>query len=336
MADSVQMFKEVRDTLDEVRLGKEVADGKKYPRPSHLVNREIVKIVTQHLKAQGEFFRAPSPMFFDRVLRRVINVVPGDGELRWMLRQFGFMPSERHSTLVEQALVGRAAVAPERALHRISCMKDSEVYINAGLGRMIKVTTEGIEEVDLGTGDVILLDPLIQEWPAFSDIQVLLDEMRPLIGTSCTELRPDLPLTQHLTTRWSKSSKITPEQAHQAYITRLLFSFSAASRVPLWPALLFSGEQNSGKSTGLELAQLSVYGRIPEGVQFPSTVEDLQLAAATSSLLAYDNMDGANLDAPRNASMADTLCLIATGGRLNAAASSPPQPSIPIRCGLIY
>jgi hypothetical protein len=314
-AQDVPEFSETKDMLDQFRLGKETGqDGKPVTRPTHLVNRDIVAIVRKFMLDRGEFFRSPTPMYFDRVKCRVINVVPGDGELRRVLRHLGFMPKEAHTAMVEASLVDMAAIAPERDLHHISYMSDSAIYINAGLGRMIRITEAAIEEVPLGTDDVILLDPEINDWPAFEELSSLIDELRPTVAESCTQLHPDLPLTQHLTTRWSLDSRITPEQAHQAFITRFLFIYSAASKVKTWCAQLFTGEQGSGKSTAIELSATTIYGKISEGSPMPTTVGDLQLSATTSSILALDNIDGANLDAPRNAAMADTLCLIATGG----------------------
>jgi hypothetical protein len=43
-----------------------------------------------------------------------------------MFRKLGLLPSEKHTALVEQALVDCAAVAEERTLHRISCIAVSE------------------------------------------------------------------------------------------------------------------------------------------------------------------------------------------------------------------
>jgi hypothetical protein len=84
---------------------------------------------------------------------------------------------------------------------------------------MLRITTNEIKVVPVGTDDVILLDPEDRVWPSYEEVlKPLIDEIAPVLGSTCTKLIPKLPLTQHLTTRWSTSSRLSVEQMRQIFI----------------------------------------------------------------------------------------------------------------------
>jgi hypothetical protein len=159
-------------------------------------------------------FRAPAPVYLDKERAVLIDMVPGYPALLERLRYLGLLANESHTTTVEKNLIVRAARSRERKVHHLSYMGDSAIYINVGRCRMLKITGENIEEVPVGTDDVVLIDTDGIKWPSLKKLRDHIDELQPSIGRTCTKLRPDLPLTQLLTTRWSKQSSTTPEQAH--------------------------------------------------------------------------------------------------------------------------
>jgi hypothetical protein len=195
--------------------------------------------------------------------------------------------------------------------------KRDRLYLNLGRGQMLRITVGQIEVVPVGTDDVILLDPEERVWPSYEKaLKPLIDEIAPVLGRTCTNLIPELPLTRHMTTRWSTSSKLTVEQMHQLFITRLMLIFSAASEVSLWPIVMFAGDQNSGKSTPGEKLMTLLAGEKTQGDLMSDDRTQLETSAANSAILLLDNVDGADLDSKKNGSTLDLLCLTATGGSL--------------------
>lgn len=307
----------VRDELDGVRRARRPGPDGKSPVvvPPHEVDEEIVRLVLAFFNSRGEFIRTRyATLFFDRIDKKIFNVREGDPELARILRDLNLQYRQKHTTMVIGTLVEYASLAPIRDLPKISFMTPEAVYINAGPSRMWKVTEDAIEPVALGHDGVILLDASIGEWPADEALLPLIEEMRPSVGRACCQLLPDLPLTQHLTTRWGLNYDLTPEQMHEFFIERLLFMYSAASVTDLWAYLVLTGEEGGGKSTGLSLPLSFVRGKLCPGRSMPPTKEDLALAAATSSILALDNIDDTNLASPKNAGMSNIFCNMATGG----------------------
>jgi len=81
-----------------------------------------------------------------------------------------------------------------------------------------------------------------------------------------------------------------------------------------FPILVVNGDQGSGKSS-ISLLVLRLIDPSHVGVQiFPGSAKDLAVAAQNSHVLAYDNLRGFK------ASMADLLCIAATGGAMSTRA----------------
>ncbi len=113
-----------------------------------------------------------------------------------------------------------------------------------------------------------------------------------------------------LTTRWSRSTALTPDQAQWFYLNHYFYRCVDAG-YSLKPILLLTGEQGSGKSTGIEVQLAVRAGRKVEPQALPEK-KDIGAAASTRSLLAWDNVDGID-----DTALSDTLCLIATSGDMD-------------------
>ena len=291
------------------------------PDPAHVVNQKVWNEVLEHFKASGRFLRDQrgNSLYLDEVRSKVIRMHPGDPELRLRLRQLKLLPREPHTRMVEDALVDYAARAKKQTVEMLSFMnkKRDGLYINLGRGQMLRITAGQMEVVPVGTDEVVLLDPEERVWPSYEEVlKPLIDEITQVVRSTCTELIPELPLTRHVTTRWSTSSKLRVEQMHQLFITRLMLMFSAASEVSLWPIVMLSGDQNSGKSTPGEKLLTLLAGEKTQGDLMSDDRTQLETSAANTPILLLDNVDGADLDSKKNGSTLDLLCLIATGGSL--------------------
>jgi hypothetical protein len=317
---TIASHSDVRKKLDVIRCGTVPnPNGKgERKRPAHLVNQDVLFTVHNHFESRGTMFQAPHPYYLDDEDHRLIHLSEDDPELAHLLLQLGLLPKEFHTTLVTRALIDMGRRAPSRTPHRISYMEDSAVYLRASPTLMIKVTTDAIEEVPIGTDDVILIADDLGDWPALSELQPHIDTLRPTVGTACTRLLPGLAFSDLLTSRWSHDSILTHEQAHQMFVTRVMF-LSAASRYSLWPLDVHTGDGESGKTTPLELLLTTFKGRVSLTKSLPGKERDLVASVTNSSILAYDNIDEARLDSPDKAAYSDLICQISTGAELDLA-----------------
>ncbi|MEG9437560.1 hypothetical protein JAO29_15525 [Edaphobacter sp. HDX4] len=313
---------QVRLYLDSLRLGFEIitdANGamKKIRRPAHLVNRDIFNVVHTHLEARGEIFAAPQPYYFDRIDHRLIRLLEGDANLAQLLRELGLLPTEPHTKLVSRALADIGNSAEHRTVHRLAFFGCDAIYIRATETTMLKVTATDITEVPLGTDDVILIADDLGDWPSLAELEPYLESLRPQMGTTCTQIRPDLPLAK-LTTRWADDCLLNAEQQWQMAFTRATFIF-AASRYSTWPILLLTGEGGSGKSTFFELLLSLLVGEPTILQSLPSQERSLVALLTKSSIAALDNVDGAGLDRPDRSSVNDLICQASTGAKISIA-----------------
>src|SRR5579883_1618656 len=299
--------------LNVLREGVEIRDGKTIRRPAHSVEQDIVKTVTDFLLARGEFFRAAYPYYFDRVAHELIRLDSATPELFRILREMGLLAGQKHTEIVTRNLRAIGDVASERTLHRFAFMGDTATYIRHSRATMLKITADTIEEVDLGTDGVILIANDLPDWPSLATLQPHIDDLHPQVGNTCTRLLPGLPMTDLLTTRWSQESVFRPEQAHQMFISWLLFPV-AASEYTLWPILVNTGPQNSGKSTPLELLIAAWHGRYIEATALPKKDRDLTASATNRSLLIYDNIDEVQARDYDN-----FICNLSTGAEVDLA-----------------
>ena len=308
---------ELKAELDEIRVGKEMCDGHLVRRPTHLVNRDVLGVALRHLQSRGEFFLAPYTYYLDREDHLLMQVSSKpDRDFGRLLRRLGLLADESHTSLVAKNLENIAQNSPVRRVHRISFMSDTAIYLYANPTQMTRISTDAIATVPVGTDNVVLIAEDNGGWPPLSELQPEIDRLRPLVDDSCTQLLPGLPLTDLLKTRFSRESIVSVEQAHQMFLTRILFMV-AASKYSLWPLTLFTGDQDTGKSTGLELLLTFLNGEPGYVKTMPNREGDLIASITNSSICAYDNIDGINFEAARFKVLSDYLCHIATGAKLD-------------------
>jgi hypothetical protein len=268
--------------------------------------------------ARAECFRSPYPYLFDRATNKVIRLEGKDPgpEFMHLLRLIRLLDTQKATKLIASNLRQIAEVSPKRKLYHLSYMSDDAVYLNAGGTTMIKITADSISEVPLGTDGVILIADDIGAWPPLSELKPLIEEMQPKVGTACTKLLPDLPMTQLLTTRWSHDDILSHDQNHQMFLTRFLF-IPAASKYPLWPLTLLKGEAGGTKSSGPEMILTFLRGEASLAQALPMKEDALIASITNRSYVVYDNIDSFGLDDPKLASYSDRLCHIATGAEID-------------------
>ena len=285
-------------------------------RPAkHKINRAIINACRNHLASRGKFFVAANiPYYLDEVVHRLYLVDARDNDFITLLRKWSLFDGEMITKLVANEIISHALGAPIHDVHRLSCMSATAIYIWASRSTMYRITSSTIEQVFIGTDDVVLINDDLADLPGLDSLRPHIDTIRPILGDSCTQLHPGLPITDIITSRWAKDAALAPDQAQQMFITRFLFMFSAASQTSLWPVTLSTGEQNSGKSTLYEIILTMLRGKLAEGKKLPSKVDDVVSSVSNTSYAVYDNADGAIFSRSSKDSLADIFCLIATGG----------------------
>ncbi len=305
------------DYIEQVRIGKrpDMIDGK--PKiisvPKHEVEQDVIDIVLWHLRSGGILFQSARPYYFCKREHRLYDLTTDVDAYLAKLRLHKGSPLH---TQVAASVRLAAKEAPERTLHKLSYFnkKALTVYIYTSPTTMVRVREFEIETVPLGTDDVILMAPDTRPWPTLDELRPYMDEMRSVLGQSCAEPRPGLPMTDLVTTRWGRAGHLTPYQAQRVFMQRWLFLYFASAYAEVWPFLFLTGETGSGKSTLLELWGAALHGIFIRLKSLPKP-QDLGTALASASLLFWDNVDrGFDSNAKKDPQFLDTVCQIATGG----------------------
>jgi hypothetical protein len=319
----VHTHREFRTILDLLRDGKASstpeadpfppAKGKTIKKSALMVNRDVYEwTLRDFLKPRGAFFRAPYPYYFDRVEHTLQRISPNpSGEFARTLRRIGLLAGETHTALIAKNVANVADLAPLRPLHHFAYASSDAIYLRQSPTTMLKITTDTIETVPLGTDEVVLIADDLADLPTIADLKPHMDALRPHVGRTCVSLIPGLPLTETLTTRYALNAAYTPEQARMMLIARFLF-LAVGSRYALWPILTHVGPQNSGKSTPYEIMLALLHGRRVAPTSIPAQPGDLIASATNRSIVVYDNVDDAD---PKKYN--DLFALVATGGEVD-------------------
>lgn len=308
---------DARRELQRIRNGRYLNEetGRPAYLPKWQIEVNVTDFVLKHLQARGRFFRNEGTSYYvDRVEHRLYPVGPDGSGLRPLLADLNLEWKGSHTSVVANAIATRAGDAdqtPEIPIHRLTYCDGKRSYIYQSPRSMLRISATGIDEVPLGKDGVILISDL-GDLPSLSDLQPLIDEIRPRLGDTCVRLRPDLPLTQHLTTRWSRDAYLSHDDLHQMFLTRVLF-MGVASLYPTWPLTVTTGPGGSGKSTASEMLTAMFSGSACELPGMPGKQDNFEVNISNCTLAMYDNADRAGLDKPANEGYADVVCGLATG-----------------------
>lgn len=285
----------------------------------HVGDYRLTDSVRKFCLSRGEFFRAPTPYFFDRVDRQVIPLTYDDVDACRFLSRLHLLRTQPDFNLIARDLERVGYSSPQRQRFSFFAKKDDAIYIHASPTSMFRITGDAIDVVDIGTDGVIMLPTSNQAIKPFGDlatIMPLIDALRPEIGDATITPTPRSAMSL-LTTRWAKESLISPAQAETVFLSRLLFC-PFAYDVMLWPLLLITGEQGSGKSSALELWASWMYGEVKTTPAMPADMRSLIASATNRPFLIYDNIDRVNFADPKS-EYSDVLCKLSTGGEIDQA-----------------
>ena len=193
------------------------------------------------------------------------------------------VPSANALTDAVNTLAGHAVF--DGAEHPV-CVRlggdDETIFVDLGRPdfQLVKITAAGWELVQAADAPV-----------RFVRREGLLELPQPIRGGSLTPLRGFLNV---------------PDEA--SWVLLLGFLVMCFRPTGPYPILVVNGEQGSAKSTMCRIVRAIVDPNVAPLRRPPKDVRDIVIAARNSRLLTYDNLSGLS------ASLADTLCSLATGG----------------------
>jgi hypothetical protein len=208
--------------LDIIRTGKYEVDGKTKTKAAHVIMTDVREYVVGHLRSRGFLFKAGGHLYyFDQVEHRLIELVRGGSKLTILLTKLHLEACSPATATIEKFLIARADASETREVYRLAYFTGTESYLRRTETSMLKITPATIEEVPLGTDDVFLIADDLADLPVLEELIPHMDRLRASVGTSCTQVLPDLPLAK-LTSRWDVKETLSPEQMWQTYFTRMI------------------------------------------------------------------------------------------------------------------
>jgi hypothetical protein len=318
--ESIVSFADRLDWLRERYVVEDDEQGERTRRelPRHEGDFRIVDNVRRFMIGRGQFFRAPLPYFFDRVEKKVYALTYEDKDFDRFLSRLRLLKTQPDHKVVAKDLERIGYSSREKKRYSFFAKVGDATYIYATATTMFKVTEDGVEVVDIGTDGVIVVPTTDQNIEPFCGLDVLkgyMDKFRSLIGKATISPIPESPMSM-LTTRWSKNSVIAPDQAQALFQARLLFC-AFSHEVLLWPLVLVTGQEASGKSALLEMWFTFLYGGIKQLPTLPADRRSFLASATNRQFFAYENIDRANLGDSRKTEYSDVMCRIATGGEID-------------------
>jgi hypothetical protein len=304
------LWPEVRAAVDSI-IVKTRQDDEPYPK--HVRDRELTDFIWSDLRKRAQLFNAPYPYAFLREERTLVNFCGDNADVAYLLRRYGFRPSQRDRSMVLKDLESRiTALMPSREAHRLGMMQNGAIYVNAGDSKIFMITPDTITSELNGVNDVVLLDDKLMPWPALTAENLsYMDEVRGMLNGAGMKFTPGTTLCKHLAAQWGQQ-EMTPDQAQQLYFSRIMFMWIANS-YSLWPIMLATGAQNSGKSTIFEKLAWLLYGGEKDAMGLPGTYRSLIATLTNSAFPIFDNLDGGRLDEKDQGQYLDAFCGVATG-----------------------
>ena len=278
-------------------------------------NARLLQVVVRYLKRHGEFFLGPGPHYLDRERGAIYRLHPKAAFP--VLFPLGFRATERCYQMLAANLYEHVEHGdyPRQKVHHFAYMSPEAVYLWSASNRMLKITSSAIEEVGIGTDDVLLQAQHIAPFPSLDELKQRIEALRPRIGDAVTKLIPGTSLSDLYTTCWSSQSRLNAQQAQLMAFTRFLF-VPAASRYRLWPLVLITGPEDSDKSTLLEIGSAFFTGKHEEIVvdPLPREIDSFYASVRNTSYLNYDNIDDPKRTGLTSA-YHDLICQLAIGAK---------------------
>jgi hypothetical protein len=224
-------------------------------------------------------------------------------------------------------------------VEKLGTCRDDAIYVNSGCGGMFKIKGTKITVEPNGTDDVLMLYPNLVPWPLLTDdnqkkMQTIVRRLRG-IGA---KVIPDSPLCKHLNAKFEEGN-LRSEQYQQLVLLRWLSLFLGEA-LKLRPAMLATGEQNSGKSTLWEKFMWLLEGTEYKSGVLPSKERSFVAAVTNNPIQVFDNIDSVNFQNPRSdyPGYIDLMCKCCTGAKVPIAQlyETNVEKTYDLRCDLFF
>jgi hypothetical protein len=147
--------------LAAIRDGFDVDEvtGKKFKIPATRTEEKLWKKFCGHLESRGELFRTNDdrPFYWDKISHRIYPIERDSAMLGKLLAALGLLSDQAHTKFLVKNLIRAAEFAHRRPVYKFSYLGSDAIFIYQSETTMLRISIAGIEEVDLGTDDVLLL-----------------------------------------------------------------------------------------------------------------------------------------------------------------------------------
>jgi hypothetical protein len=227
----------------------------------------------------------------------------------------------------------------EGRVEKLGTSRNGVIYVNNGRGGMFRIEGNKIATMPNGADGVLMLYPNLLPWPELNDEN--LEKMRAIsrrlhgIGAKVTA---DSLLCRHLNAKF-EDGNLRPQQYQQLVLLRWLSLF-VGEALKLRPAMLATGEQNSGKSTLWEKFMWLLEGSEYKSGALPSKERSFVAAITNNAIQIFDNIDSVNFTNPRSdyPGYIDLMCKCSTGGKIPIAQlyETNVEKTYDLRCDLFF
>ena len=288
---------ELHRLMGEARAGLDDATTNGYhkPVPSRFLGQ--ARYTIEQLDEVGRFLRTPSGgYYFNGSTRSPIDVT--SKEMLFLLRQqFQVNPKDPISGYLVEELQYKVNTDGEQVeVHRFSQYDPDEnvLYVDQANGRMLRVSTDAVEQVDNGSHGVLFFPTKFQQPWTYAPTDPLKWRIRrELVDSLSFVAGDDTPL----------------RPAEQSFLFVLwLTALFFRTEMPTRPITVLVGDTGSGKSVAVRMVGRLLFGSDFELDQLVGEKEDdFWVAVTNRPFIGYDNLD------TRIRWLEDALATCATG-----------------------
>lgn len=334
----------IADVLDVYREGTEQyvdenGKTKTHHLPRHIVEERVYQYALGVLGKKAHFFVDAYPYVFLRE-EGLIFKLHNDYDAATLLGKMRLRVTQPDFRLVRENLaVHVQGCGTEGRVEKLGTSRNGVIYVNNGRGGMFRIEGNKIATMPNGADGVLMLYPNLLPWPELNDEN--LEKMRAIvrrlrgIGAKVT---PDSPLCRHLNAKF-EDGNLRPQQYQQLVLLRWLSLF-VGEALKLRPAMLATGEQNSGKSTLWEKFMWLLEGSEYKSGALPSKERSFVAAITNNAIQIFDNIDSVNFTNPRSdyPGYIDLMCKCSTGGKIPIAQlyETNVEKTYDLRCDLFF
>lgn len=271
----------VREELDVIRLNPDKL------KP-FIVEREVIITVANDLKERATYIVDAWPYAWLPETKRLIQVKKDSQPFYALLEEYGLHREQKIQSMVAAKLEAEVARGQRAQVHKLFFSAEDASYLNGGKNRIIKITTESIEYVENGTDDVYFAEDSKLKVPELSD------KWLGLITPYGVKLNRSPLCTYFSAVKWDERAMSGPRMP-QLFMSRVIAMF-LFYHIRMWPILIATGEQDSGKASLLENIGRLFYGPDYRVAGLPGRYQDIIPKMTNSELCFFNNTDNVDLE----------------------------------------